>query len=120
MNRLPKVLQHEIWEYVHGDRAFWKLCHRACLVELANIDGWSGPKVDKHSHRDNNLRSIGPHRVSVQLVGSKWYLNVWYYSDEIKLKYNEAFTTVGDARRGYHRQIVKYAMDAAKDPTYRL
>jgi hypothetical protein len=24
MNRLPKVLQNEIWEYVRGDRAYWK------------------------------------------------------------------------------------------------
>jgi hypothetical protein len=24
MNRLPAVLQREIWEYVRGDRAFWK------------------------------------------------------------------------------------------------
>lgn len=25
MNRLPKVLQNEIWEYIRGDRAFWKM-----------------------------------------------------------------------------------------------
>jgi hypothetical protein len=24
MNELPRVLQNEIWEYVRGDRAFWK------------------------------------------------------------------------------------------------
>jgi hypothetical protein len=24
MNQLPKVLQNEIWEYVRGDRAYWK------------------------------------------------------------------------------------------------
>jgi hypothetical protein len=24
MNRLPAVLQREIWEYVRGDRAYWK------------------------------------------------------------------------------------------------
>jgi hypothetical protein len=24
MNRLPQVLQNEIWEYVRGDRAYWK------------------------------------------------------------------------------------------------
>jgi hypothetical protein len=34
MNRLPKVLQAEIWEYVHGDRAFFKQQFRIVMLEL--------------------------------------------------------------------------------------
>jgi hypothetical protein len=32
MNRLPRVLQNEIWEYVRGDRAFWKEFHKHAVV----------------------------------------------------------------------------------------
>jgi hypothetical protein len=35
MNRLPKVLQNEIWEYVRGDRKFWQRRQfRLVLTEL--------------------------------------------------------------------------------------
>lgn len=34
MNRLPKVLQLEIWEYVHGDRTFWRQRFRQCMTEI--------------------------------------------------------------------------------------
>jgi hypothetical protein len=34
MNRLPQVLQNEIWEYVRGDRAFWKTRHQAIINEF--------------------------------------------------------------------------------------
>lgn len=34
MNRLPKVLQNEIWEYVHGDRAYWRNEFRHVMLEL--------------------------------------------------------------------------------------
>jgi hypothetical protein len=34
MNRLPRVLQNEIWEYVRGDRAFWRNLHEDVMTEL--------------------------------------------------------------------------------------
>jgi len=34
MNRLPQVLQNEIWEYVRGDRAFWKQIHSKLVNEF--------------------------------------------------------------------------------------
>jgi hypothetical protein len=34
MDRLPQVLQNEIWEYVRGDRAHWKQQHRALINEF--------------------------------------------------------------------------------------
>jgi hypothetical protein len=34
MNRLPKVLQNEIWEYVRGDRAYWKQAFSANWIKL--------------------------------------------------------------------------------------
>jgi hypothetical protein len=34
MNRLPSVLKNEIWEYVRGDRTFWKLCMNHVVAEL--------------------------------------------------------------------------------------
>jgi hypothetical protein len=36
MNRLPSVLQKEIWEYVRGDRAFWKQQFESCLDGVVN------------------------------------------------------------------------------------
>jgi hypothetical protein len=39
MNRLPAVLQKEIWEYVRGDRAFWKTQYQNVINHLlASID----------------------------------------------------------------------------------
>jgi hypothetical protein len=37
MDRLPKVLQNEIWEYVRGDRAYWKSVH-AGMNQRVEID----------------------------------------------------------------------------------
>jgi hypothetical protein len=34
MNNLPSVLQREIWEYVRGDRTFWRRKFQQCLDEL--------------------------------------------------------------------------------------
>jgi hypothetical protein len=34
MNRLPKVLQNEVWEYVHGDRVYWKQQFKLPMREL--------------------------------------------------------------------------------------
>jgi hypothetical protein len=34
MNRLPKVLQNEVCEYVHGDRAHWKRQFKVPMREL--------------------------------------------------------------------------------------
>lgn len=34
MNRLPAVLQKEIWQYVRGDRAFWKTQYELVLDEF--------------------------------------------------------------------------------------
>lgn len=37
MNRLPAVLQKEIWEYVHGDRAFWKTQYEIVLDFMEDL-----------------------------------------------------------------------------------
>lgn len=37
MNHLPKVLQNEIWEYVHGDRAYWKTQFGNVMEQLEQI-----------------------------------------------------------------------------------
>jgi hypothetical protein len=34
MNRLPKVLQNEIWEYVRGDRAYWKRQFKQTVLKV--------------------------------------------------------------------------------------
>jgi hypothetical protein len=44
MNRLPQVLQKEIWEYVQGDRVYWKSCfnrvvnHLEIVIDFAEAD----------------------------------------------------------------------------------
>jgi hypothetical protein len=37
MDRLPRVLQTEIWEYVRGDRAYWKAQHQQTVDHLGGI-----------------------------------------------------------------------------------
>jgi hypothetical protein len=34
MDRLPRVLQNEIWEYVHGDRPFFKQQFKRTMTEF--------------------------------------------------------------------------------------
>lgn len=34
MNRLPKVLQNEIWEYVHGGRIYWKQQFKQTILKV--------------------------------------------------------------------------------------
>lgn len=35
INELPKVLQNEVWEYVRGDRAYWKRNFKQCIDGLS-------------------------------------------------------------------------------------
>jgi hypothetical protein len=37
MNNLPAVLQNEIWEYVRGDRAFWKSQHKLVIEQIEKL-----------------------------------------------------------------------------------
>lgn len=37
MNQLPTVLQNEIWEYVRGDRKFWKEQHKLVVGQIQQI-----------------------------------------------------------------------------------
>jgi hypothetical protein len=37
MNRLPAVLQKEIWEYVRGDRAYWRTQFTNVMEQLEQI-----------------------------------------------------------------------------------
>jgi hypothetical protein len=50
MNRLPAVLQKEIWEYVHGDRAFWKTQYELVLESLENACDFRHKRVISRSH----------------------------------------------------------------------
>jgi hypothetical protein len=38
MDRLPKVLQNEIWEYVRGDRAYWKQQFQPVIHNLTPVE----------------------------------------------------------------------------------
>jgi hypothetical protein len=53
MDRLPRVLQNEIWEYVRGDRKFWQ--HRQFRLVLAELTTRSA-SVDElyNEHYDEN------------------------------------------------------------------
>jgi hypothetical protein len=44
MNRLPKVLQNEIWEYVRGDRAYWM---RQFYGVGWNLKSWSNEQLKR-------------------------------------------------------------------------
>lgn len=51
MNKLPKVLQNEIWEYVHGDRPFWKKQFEHvrdelnCAIASAELRFWGSGNI---------------------------------------------------------------------------
>lgn len=56
MNRLPAVLQKEIWEYVHGDRPFWKQQLNMVMAELSvNFMRWL---EDQYIGRNCSLKQI--------------------------------------------------------------
>jgi hypothetical protein len=38
MDQLPSVLQKEIWEYVRGDRAYWKTKYERVLIHLDGVN----------------------------------------------------------------------------------
>jgi hypothetical protein len=46
MDKLPQVLQKEIWEYVRGDREYWKVQYNIVMLEL---------------RLDISLADMGPH-----------------------------------------------------------
>jgi hypothetical protein len=51
MNRLPKVLQNEIWEYVRGDRAYWKqtftnMINLQEFSEIVDVHWFTGGVLD--------------------------------------------------------------------------
>jgi hypothetical protein len=43
MNQLPTVLQKEIWEYVRGDRAYWK----QQFDEIVTVIGWHFVRISR-------------------------------------------------------------------------
>jgi hypothetical protein len=44
MNQLPGVLQKEIWEYVRGDRAYWK---QQFSIVTAKLKRWNFSRVSR-------------------------------------------------------------------------
>jgi hypothetical protein len=50
MDRLPRVLQNEIWEYVRGDRTFWKTKHKLVIDHIQKL-------ISKKQYMDNTEES---------------------------------------------------------------
>jgi hypothetical protein len=51
MDRLPQVLQNEIWEYIRGDRKFWKDRFKVVVAELdVHHAYWIKCQVDHFDH----------------------------------------------------------------------
>jgi hypothetical protein len=127
MNRLPAVLQNEIWEYVHGDRAHFKLCHRACMVELhglpargRNVKSCVTQEQLRMSKRQWCDRFFACLRIGMDKTqGVEWEVTIYNFI-AARTTYSKEFERFEDARREYHKQITICAMEAAKDPTCRL
>jgi hypothetical protein len=125
MNHLPKVLQNEIWEYVHGDCAHFKLGHRACMVELDSVLVWCGPKSHLAREQRNMRkrkwcdRTVGGRRIQISWQKNLyWEVLVYDYASRSSATTNHPYHD--GARREFYSQVRKSAMEAAKNPEYRL
>jgi hypothetical protein len=72
MNELPQVLQKEIWEYVHGDRAYWKQQFNTVLKVVIHINQHLRKQVDRCRHADVEVARAEIGDVSVGLRKWEW------------------------------------------------
>jgi hypothetical protein len=63
MDQLPTVLQKEIWEYVHGDRAHWRECFRQSIVEFK-------VRIFFEDHRPTSVPSYKQLPMSVRILAT--------------------------------------------------
>jgi hypothetical protein len=114
MNRLPKVLQTEIWEYVRGDRAFFKSQFQIVMTELSLMD------PQKHLSRAKMLQDESQFGQEVWVGGidhsrfSRWCVRLTKRCDvgwrvethDASGKYSSSRFQFEDARAEFHRQLV--------------
>jgi hypothetical protein len=122
MNRLPKVLQNEIWEYVRGDRAFFKSQFQIVMTELL----FKLPEIHRmhaqmlqdqiwftgtNSVWSGHRSSIGRWAVGVakncrfRFRQVPWQVNV-HDSSAIPKRWSMGYFRFEDARAEFHRQVV--------------
>jgi hypothetical protein len=118
MNRLPKVLQNEIWEYVRGDRAFFKSQFQIVMTELsfkkpehhlARATILQSPNLFGTVHFGFNRRGQLFRVVFKKRSGRRYRYIPWgvYTRDEsIPKTIGKAFFRFEDARAEFHRQVV--------------
>jgi hypothetical protein len=124
MNRLPAVLQKEIWEYVRGDRAHWKFQFRACLIEL-----WYNPRYrmlhDRFKWiktRKRHIKMIWQHRIVIaKRKNGKWSIWTVFHVDDRNQKTvgpKFAYQKFNSVYKEYQKRILQYAKDASRDPHF--
>jgi hypothetical protein len=91
MNGLPRVLQNEIWEYVHGDRAYWRNQFKV-QVTPAITTGFTFQKGWKTIQRS---ALFGPFQIRLMRIGSRKHgmFRVALYKHEFRLAQKECKTS---------------------------
>jgi hypothetical protein len=127
MNRLPKVLQTEIFEYVRGDRAFFKQQFQIVMTELSfhsprrhfrqakmlkDPSLFSGENITCGSPRSGHMT------VSLQKRGKRhslrWQVVITNYtSPQISSVCPKNYHRFEDARAEFRRQVVIAATKTA-------
>jgi hypothetical protein len=73
MDKLPQVLQKEIWEYVRGDREYWKIQHDIMVLGL---------RCDNHEAAAAFWSNRTPGNFTVdwgQMGDNKWTVSISKY-----------------------------------------
>jgi hypothetical protein len=119
MNRLPAVLQNEIWEYVQGDRTYWKHEFLAVMEELRSDTPYFHLKnatmlrdsictreffTSTRFWGETVNRLVSLHWSSpAKSIPAKW--KVWTNFAQVECPFTD-FDTFVDARREYRRLVV--------------
>jgi hypothetical protein len=125
MNRLPKVLQNEIFEYIHGDRFHWKAEFTFVLFELVHSmlnTAWYGHRpgifstakclregsINLHNPTDGNFR------VALNRANKTWEVCKYERVECVcwAMASKSSYSCLADAQRQYHRLSAEIVKDA--------
>jgi hypothetical protein len=79
MNKLPQVLQKEIWEYVRGDREYWKIQHDIVVLGL---------RLDSHKTHVTHGYDCGKFAIEIGPIDDdRWLHSIHVYTHDTIARY---------------------------------
>jgi hypothetical protein len=108
MNNLPQVLQNEIWDYVRGDRAYWKQLHSAIVNEWFPAFRHKSPRLMSKTLRVMQTAGKGT-ELKVQIT---WFTRIRFIASRDKFfvsirphsemcTYSTGFTSFTAAKKAF-------------------